>query len=208
MTLVKICGITNIEDAKVAADLGADMIGLNFYRPSPRYVPLHLAKEIAEEVRGRVKLVGVFVNETVANVTSLARSVGLDAVQLHGDETPEDVLEVGDKCPTKVIKALRPRREIDLRVFHRYEAEGFLIDSCSDHLYGGTGKVGNWEIARKAAVIFPRVILAGGLDPGNLRSAIDTVRPFAVDVAGGVELVKGRKDPSKMGEFIRIAKQT
>lgn len=207
MTVIKICGITDLEDAKMAADLGADMLGFNFYPASPRFIDPAKTKEIIEELGGRVGTVGVFVNEPVDLVLRTAGEANVDTIQLHGDETPEYVREIRKKCGLKVIKAFRVLRDTDLRALDGYGVDAILLDSYSRDLYGGTGELSDWEAARQAVSTFPKVFLAGGLNAENVKFAIETVRPYAVDVASGVEAAKGRKDPIKLRDFIRNARE-
>ncbi len=189
---IKVCGITSPSDALAAAELGADYLGLNFYRASPRYIEPGRALAIAEAVRGssrKVPLVGVFVNSTRAEVESIDESVGLDLLQFHGDE------EAGFVAPFagRAIKAFRtgglPSPE-DLAVWDTW---GVLIDAPHGTLYGGTGAA--WEYGRVASVASGRrLFLAGGLGPDNARRAAESVRPYAIDVCSRVESRPGIKD--------------
>ena len=208
MTLVKICGITDLNDARTAASLGADLLGFNFYPLSPRYIDPKNARQIVDELNGKAVTVGVFVNESVDLVLKIADESNVDMIQLHGDETAEYIQEIRKRCGRRVIKAIRPTAGSDPEMFAGCDADAILIDSYSPHLYGGTGDVSDWKAARNAAAIFPKIFLAGGLTPENIRSAIESVRPYGVDVASGVEAEKGRKDPKKMRDLIRIAKET
>lgn len=208
MTIVKICGITNVHDATMATDLGADLLGFNFFPGSPRFISAEKAKEIVGEIGSRSETVGVFVNEKVDLILKIADESNVDTIQLHGDETNAYIKEIRKRCGRSVIKAWRPTGEFDRGIFDGSDADAILIDSYSPHLYGGTGEVSNWKAAGKAAAIFPKVFLAGGLNPENVGAAIETVRPYAVDAASGVEAEKGRKDMKKLRDFIRIAKET
>ena len=189
---VKICGITSPSDALAAVELGADYLGLNFYRASPRYVDPGRASEIAEAIRGQVSLVGVFVNSPHGEVESIAGRVGLDLLQFHGDEEPGFVAPFAGRA----IKAFRtggtgglPGPE-DLAAWSAVWA--ILIDAPHATLYGGTGAA--WDYGTVASGFDGRLFLAGGLGPGNARQAVERVRPYAIDVCSRVESRPGIKD--------------
>jgi len=210
MVRVKICGITNGADARLATRLGAGAIGLNFYRPSPRYITPAAARRIVRRLPRRVQAVGVFVNAPLQQIRRIARAVDLDFIQLHGDESPAMVERVAAEWP--VIKAFRVRSAFRPAVLKQYAAaSAFLLDGFHPGLRGGTGKQSDWRIARRASRYGP-IILAGGLGPGNIAAAIRAARPFAVDVNSGIESRPGRKDPAKlravMREIERINKRT
>jgi phosphoribosylanthranilate isomerase len=197
--LLKICGITNWADAKLAVDAGADMLGFNFYPPSPRYIAPGVAKRIVARMPKHVQAVGVFVNETAAGVEELARSVDLHAVQLHGEEPPEQVAELARQW--RVIQAFRVRpgfRVTALRPFAR--AHAFLLDGYSRTARGGTGKTFDWKLARRAAR-YGRIFLAGGLRAENIAAALAAAKPYAVDVCSGVEAMPGKKDAARLLQF-------
>jgi phosphoribosylanthranilate isomerase len=199
MVRVKICGITKWEDAKLCADLGAHAIGLNFYEASPRCITPFAATELIRRLPLFVAPVGIFVNWDAAPVAALCKALKLAAAQLHGDETPQVVDSVVRYLP--VIKALRMGQGTDKLDFSSYRGvAAFLLDSALSGHYGGTGTTGNWHLARGAAQS-QRIILAGGLTPENVAEAIRIVRPYAVDVASGVELRPGKKDPVKLRTF-------
>ena len=199
MVRVKICGITKWEDAKLAAELGAHAIGLNFYEQSPRCMTPFAATEILRRLPPFVAPVGVFVNWEEAAVLALAKALRLGTVQLHGEEPARVVERVAAQMP--VIKALRLGQGTDAPDFAKYRAaSAFLLDAAVSGHYGGTGTTGNWHAARTAAQS-QRVLLAGGLTPENVGEAIRIVRPYAVDVASGVETRPGKKDPAKMKAF-------
>jgi phosphoribosylanthranilate isomerase len=199
MVRVKICGVTNAEDALLACELGADAIGLNFFPESPRCVTPFVAQNIVHELPPFVAAVGVFVNWKPEAVIALAKALQLAGAQLHGDETPDDVSEVAEKL--QVIKALRPARGSKPGDLNRYRnAAAVLLDAAGTGKYGGSGETTDWEFAREAAKSH-RVILAGGLTPENVGEAIRNVRPYAVDVASGVESKPGKKDVGKLREF-------
>ena len=198
---VKICGITNWTDAKLAVDLGADALGFNFYPLSPRGVTPAKAWDIIRRLPPGVAAVGVFVNWPADVVKALARAVQLAAVQLHGAEPPEEVRELGGAF--RVIKAFAARPGFRLATLKRYaQAAAFLLDGFRAGLHGGTGRAIDWRVARQANA-YGRVILAGGINPENVARAIDEARPFAVDVASGVESRPGKKDARALRALMR-----
>ena len=199
MVRVKICGITNSEDASLAVEAGADAVGFIFCT-SPRRVTVEEATEISMALPPFVTRVGVFANAAMNTVREVAQACGLDAVQLHGDESPEDCRRVG----LKVIKAFRLRTEADLEPMAGYRVDAYLLDAHADGALGGTGQTFDWKLALKAKKYGP-VILAGGLNPDLVGEAIRFVRPYGVDVSSGVEASPGRKDPEKVRCFISEA---
>jgi phosphoribosylanthranilate isomerase len=193
---VKICGITNWTDARRAVEAGAQFLGFNFYRPSPRYIQPAAARRIIRRLPDGIAAVGVFVNESEANMLAIARRVGLDYLQLHGDEAPEQVARLKREIP--VIKAVRVRdsfRPKQLDAFGR--ASAILLDGFDARRHGGTGKTFNWNLARGSNGS-RRLFLAGGLTPENVAEAIRVARPYAVDVCSGVEARPGKKDPARI----------
>jgi len=200
-TQLKVCGITSLEDAKAAIDCGADFLGFNFYERSPRYISPAGAKSIIDaaisRTKGAVTSVGVFVNCDSPEVRRIMEESGVNLAQLHGDESPKFCEEIG---PERVIKALRIGDDFDPRDVLKYPAVAILLDTYDKAIYGGTGRVTNWSKAREAATL-TRVILAGGLSPDNIASAILEVKPFAVDVNSGVESAPGRKDLNKLKQL-------
>ncbi len=215
MIQIKICGLTNLDDARVALEAGADMLGFNFYRPSPRYISVDEAARIIATLRTefpqrRFRCVGVFVNAPLDAVHQLQAQCMLDLIQLHGDEPASYCCAVGQQA----FKALRAPSAAAAEAFIQefiamnswIEREPlFLIDTAHAQLYGGTGATGNWEMARGLASRYP-ILLAGGLNPANVINAIRAVRPWGVDVASGVERAPGIKDESKVRQFIRAVK--
>ena len=205
MTRVKICGITDPDDAKNAALLGADAIGLNFYERSPRFIDGTLASRIIEAVPAFVSVVGVFVNHpNPQGLEDLALSLGLNAVQLHGNETP-DYCSMIQKV--KVVKAFRVDSNFRVESLKNYRNAMFLLDSGSGAQFGGTGKVFDWGQAYGANA-FGWIVLAGGLTSDNVGDAISRLHPFGVDVSSGVESSPGRKDYEKMRRFIEAVRKT
>jgi phosphoribosylanthranilate isomerase len=200
---VKICGITNREDAELAVEWGADLIGLNFYPPSPRFITPAIACEICAFLPAHVLRVGVFVNAPRNKIVSLVNQIHLDLVQFHGDEWGEDLL--GWSC--KTIKAVRVAQSGPLLDLGQVPTDYLLLDTHRTGRYGGTGETFAWEqIIPLVPQREERLILAGGLTPENVAVAVRTVRPWAVDVASGVESTPGRKDPEKLRAFITNAK--
>ncbi len=200
MILVKICGITNWPDAKAACDAGANMLGFNFYEKSLRRVSTVEAATMRAKLPQEVQAVGLFVNAKPAEIISLQAFVRFTAAQLHGDEPPAIVSEVGRTVP--VIKAFRVAADFPLSTLDKYhDAFAFLLDGARAGQFGGTGANADWNVARRAAAGH-RIILAGGLTPGNVGAAIRSVQPYAVDVANGVEAKPGKKDHARLKEFI------
>jgi phosphoribosylanthranilate isomerase len=201
MVRVKICGITSAADAQAAIEAGANLLGFNFYAKSPRHIAEEQAAEIRAGLPKRVKAVGIFVNRLPADVISLRKSLELDAVQLHGDETPETVAEIASVV--QVIKAFRVEPEFPLTTLEQYsQAFAFLFDAAHTDQYGGTGRTTDWDVARRASLKH-RIILAGGLKVENVAAAVRIVRPYGVDVASGVESSPGKKDHGLLREFIK-----
>lgn len=198
MVRIKICGITNLEDALLAAELGTQALGFIFYPPSPRSVTPDAARNIIAQLPPLVLSVGVFVNEEAAMVRELAAAVGLDWVQLHGRESPEYCRSLR----RRVIKGFRLKDADSLTALMDYRgaAQAFLLDTFKPGQAGGTGQVFDWRLAREARAYGP-IILAGGLTPENVSQAIATAQPLAVDVASGVEASPGKKDPEKLRAF-------
>jgi len=198
--LVKICGVKTLEDAQMAVAAGASAIGFNFFPKSPRYIRPQDAAEISQALPARICRVGVFVNASRAEVERMAREVDLSALQFHGEESADDCRGWN----LKVIKAVRTCDPSTVRRAADYPVDFILVDAYVEGLAGGTGRLARWdwltELDRE------RLILAGGLNPENVAEAIRLLRPFAVDVASGVEIEPGRKDPELMRRFISNAK--
>lgn len=201
MVKVKICGITNRDDAHAAVHAGADALGFVF-APSPRRVAPDRAREIIGSLPLFVSTVGVFVDEDPARVREVVSFCNLRYIQFHGDEPPEICNAFGDRA----IKAVHIKDEGDLRGLERYHVAAFLLDSHVAGRRGGTGTSFPWKLAASAGSLGRSVILSGGLNSGNVAQAIRIAAPYAVDVSSGVESEPGRKDPALVREFIRIAK--
>lgn len=202
MTRIKICGITRWEDAELAADLGVDALGFVFFPSSPRAVSPEGAREIIRLLPPFVVPVGVFVDAPVARVLSVVETCRLGAVQLHGQEDPDYC----SRLPVKVIKAFRVEEHRLPEGLSSYGVDAILLDTFMPGLPGGTGRSFPWEVARRAKV-HGRIILAGGLNCGNVRQAIEEADPYAVDVSSGVEAEPGRKDPQWMAEFVQKVRE-
>jgi len=198
-TRVKICGITRPEDALVAVDLGVDALGLVFYAPSPRNVTIATAADVARQIPAFVSVVGLFVNAEPSFVEEVIANVGLSLLQFHGDETPEDCERFG----LPYIKAIRVKADTNLVQYARdfTSAKALLLDTYTEGVAGGTGQMFDWNLIPSA---LPKpVILAGGLQANNVAQAIRQVKPYAVDVSGGVEATKGIKDAQKIAAFMQ-----
>ena len=203
MTLVKVCGITNPADARVAADAGADAVGLVFAE-SPRRVGVEEARLVSIALPENVIRVGVFVNVAPVEVLRISREVGLDLAQLHGDETPEDVTAVRDGG-VKVMKALRVRDETSLEALDLYEADLFLLDAYSERARGGTGESFDWGVA-KSLRGRDNIVVSGGLGPENVREAVELFEPYGVDASSRLEDEPGKKNGERVRRFVLAAR--
>jgi phosphoribosylanthranilate isomerase len=203
MVKVKVCGITNPVDARVAADAGADAVGLVFAE-SPRRVSVERAREIAAALPEGVLKVGVFVDAEPGEVLRIAREVGLDYAQLHGDEPPEALAEIRDGG-VGVMKALRVRNAETLAAVERYEADLFLLDAWSAEARGGTGARFDWELA-KSLRGRDNIVVSGGLGPENVREAIEYFQPYGVDASSSLEERPGKKDDERVRRFVDAAR--
>lgn len=201
---VKICGVTNWPDARCACDAGADFLGFNFYRRSPRYIDPVRARAIVRRLPKGTASVGIFVNEPEDDLVRIAKIVGLNYVQLHGDETPAAVSRLRRALPTvRIIKAIRVRKTFHVKQLSRFrDATAILLDGFDGRRLGGTGKTFDWPLAARANGQ-TRIVLAGGLTPENIAEAIRAVRPYAVDVCSGVESSPGKKDRAKIKALMR-----
>jgi phosphoribosylanthranilate isomerase len=215
--ILKICGITNQDDASAAIEAGATAVGFNFYAPSPRYLAPQQAAGIV--TAAGVRRVGVFVNEKRQRVEEIVRIAALDVAQLHGDETPADYPNVAratsgrsnqplpdgrgsDRLSLAVWKALRVGESFDIALYRDNPAEALLLDGPAAGLYGGSGKSFDWRLVRRSS---RKIVLAGGLDASNVAAAIELVRPWGVDACSRIESAPGRKDRKKMSEFLQAA---
>lgn len=205
MTRVKICGNTNLEDAKLAAELGADYLGFIFAE-SKRKIDPSIAKSIVKEMPRFKNFVGVFCNQPKGTVESIARELRLKFLQFHGEETARYCQSFQDQG-YEVIKTFRIKDSMSLKRLDEYNVSAFLFDTFSREESGGTGRSFDWGLIADRPFVHEKLFLAGGLNPGNLREAIIKIRPFAVDVASGVEKSPGKKDPALLEQFIRIVKE-
>ncbi|MFB3896003.1 MAG: phosphoribosylanthranilate isomerase [bacterium] len=203
MTKIKICGITNLEDAQKAVELGVDAVGFIFSK-SPRRIDAEIATEIIKVLPPFITTVGVFVNESMDVVKHIASVCRLNVLQFHGEELPEFCSQFG----RKIIKSFRVKNPDDLSMLPGYKGivSAYLLDSRVKGKRGGTGEVFDWELA-KIALPYGRVILAGGLTAENVGEAIKSVKPYAVDVSSGVESAPGKKDFEKMKKFVEAVKK-
>lgn len=218
MALVKICGITTLDDALYAAEQGADMIGLNFFKKSPRYIDPEEAATLCDTLRNQLGdktpvLIGVFVNEIVGNVSAVTSKVGLDAAQMSGDESDNMIKELRGMAykaiqPMTVAMALDDVKYFAPHFPERAELPSISLDAYHPNLKGGTGESVSVEMAQAVKAEVPRLMLAGGLTPENVGDRVKAIEPFAVDVASGVEGdTPGVKDHAKIRDFIQAAKQ-
>jgi phosphoribosylanthranilate isomerase len=201
---IKICGITNLEDARACIDLGADMIGLNFYAVSPRRVNPPLARKIVDAVAGSVLPIGVFVDPTTSEVRSIAKAAGIQCVQLHGDVSPEMCRELASEF--RVIRAFSTNRQFKPENVRLFSECDVLIDAPHPNLRGGTGLTCDWSAARGTLPFARFLFLSGGLNEQNVGEAIATVAPHAVDVCSGVESAPGMKDHQAIEKFVAAAR--
>lgn len=203
MTRVKICGITNVEDALCAIEAGADALGFVFYEKSPRYVEPLKVRRIVDVLPPFVTTVGLFVNCPAEKISRIMASTRLQVVQLHGDESPAECL----LPPYQVIKALRMKNADSLKGAGDFPVSALLLDAWSGRQYGGSGSSFDWQLAAHLTGMLP-LILAGGLTPDNVAEAISQVAPYGVDVSSGVEISPGRKDPGKINRFMEQVKKS
>jgi phosphoribosylanthranilate isomerase len=202
MVKIKICGITSLDDALAAVDFGADALGFNFYKKSPRYIEPQRAAEIVAQLPPFVVPVGIFVNEREERIREIVSLACLQGIQLHGDETPEFCQRFG----SRVIKAFQIKNKESLKHMSHYRVSAYLLDSYREGMRGGTGETFDWHLA-VVAKTFGRIVLAGGLNPNNVAEAVKLVQPYGIDVAGGVEREKGLKDHVKLKTFITEARR-
>jgi phosphoribosylanthranilate isomerase len=199
MVRVKICGITNLGDALASVEAGAHALGFNFYRDSPRYIEPSAARRIIDELPASVLTVGVFVNERSEQVMRYASVAGVQAVQLHGDESPAYCRELQDLF---VIKALRVSSDFKAEQAARYETGAILLDGFTTRAYGGAGQTFDWSVAARIRPLVAKLFLAGGLNAKNVAEAIACVQPYAVDACSALEITPGQKDQDRVRAFI------
>jgi phosphoribosylanthranilate isomerase len=202
MVLVKVCGITNLDDALAAAAAGADALGFNFYAASPRYLSPELARTIVERLLVNyptLLTVGVFVNEGLDAVKQIAALAGVAALQLHGNETPEYCEALKSYY---LIKAFSPSDGFAPATVLDYKVQAIMLDAVAKNAFGGTGKLANWAIARQTSELFPKLFLAGGLSAENVTEAIGQVNPYAVDACSRLESRPGKKDHERVRAFV------
>lgn len=197
MTLIKICGITNIDDALNAVEAGADILGFNFYSESPRYINPDLAREIDLELPSSIIRVGVFVDAPEEFVRLVSHCVSFDYLQFHGDETPYYC----EQFATPYWKAFRLKDKSTLELMKKFHPYAYLVDAYEKGVYGGTGQLAKWDLAVKASKL-GRIVLAGGINPDNVEEAITTVHPWCIDVCSGVEYQPGIKNRDAMVELV------
>ena len=204
-TRIKVCGITRLEDALLAVELGASALGFNFYPPSPRYIAPAEARAIIKRLPPFVEAIGVYADETeMSHVVAIAEEAGVSAIQLHGPRFPEFP---GQPTCYSLIRSVAVGEDFKVESLAGLHADAFLLDAFHPDLSGGTGRPFNWKLAREARK-YGTIILAGGLNPGNVGRAIQEVRPYAVDVASGVESAPGQKDPVLLRAFFAAVEQT
>ncbi|MBF0621365.1 MAG: phosphoribosylanthranilate isomerase [Magnetococcales bacterium] len=195
---IKVCGITRPSDLDAAVEAGVDAVGFVFFERSPRNVTVEQAAALSKRLPPFVSAVGLFVNAGRDEIQRITDLCPLDIIQLHGDETPADCLNL----PRRVVKAIRVATAEDLQGLDRYPLSGLLLDAKVAKAYGGTGTAFDWDLLANYQPPHP-LILAGGLGPDNVAEAVERVRPFAVDVSSGVESAPGIKDPKKIRRFVQ-----
>jgi phosphoribosylanthranilate isomerase len=204
MVLVKICGITNLDDALAAVAAGADALGFNFYSRSPRYITPEAARAIVDRLPKEVLTIGVFVNEERDAVEKTASAAGISALQLHGNESPEYCKQLDGHYLIKVFGTggeFKPEAVLD------YDVQAIMLDAFDRETFGGTGKLSSWSVARQTRELCPRLFLAGGLSAENVGAAIEQVNPYAVDACSLLESSPGRKDHRRMREFVAAVRK-
>lgn len=211
MVKIKICGITSLADAHAAIEAGADMLGFNFYRPSPRFIEPAAARQIIDSLKAETgtpaETAGIFVNESIDDLLRVATIAGVDTVQLHGDESPNYCDELKSHLGNKIlIKALRVNESFEPREAGNYHVDAVMLDAFHAQLRGGTGHVINWDVARATREVVPRLFLSGGLSPENVAEAIVRVQPYAIDACSSLESAPGRKDAARMKAFVSAAR--
>ncbi len=199
---IKICGITRYEDARVAANLGVNALGFIFYTKSPRYISPADARAVIDQLPPFVARVGVFVDTPPEDIVAIAQQSGINAVQLHGAESPAHAAAL----PFPVIKAFSVKPGFDLASLDEYRVSGHLLDTWDPRLKGGVGKTFDWTVAQRAVRQRDTIILSGGLGPANIAEALESVQPYGIDVNSGVEIRPGEKNPMKMRDVVKIVR--
>jgi phosphoribosylanthranilate isomerase len=209
VTRVKLCGITNLDDARLCADAGAWALGMIFWPDTARHCEVEEAERIADELRRRVELTGVFVNAALDEVAEIADLCNLSLIQLHGDEGPAYCSEIARRTGAKIIKAVRAKDKASVRALlaYRDRVDFHMVDAYRPGLLGGTGETFSWDLLAELRDSSHPLILSGGLNPDNVADAIAAAHPFAVDSASGTEAEPGRKDPAKVAAFMRAVEQ-
>jgi len=201
MTLVKICGITNLEDALSAVESDADLLGFNFYPRSPRFIEPSAARAIIDQLPASVISVGVFVNEGLEEINTVASAAGVSVLQLHGDESAEYCGTLRARGRT-IMKVFSTKTDFSPEDTRKYDVPMIMLDAPSAELRGGTGTLSDWSVARRTRELFPTLFLAGGLSEQNVGAAIKEVKPFGVDACSALEQTPGKKDHMKVREFV------
>jgi phosphoribosylanthranilate isomerase len=209
MTKVKLCGITNLDDARLCADAGAWALGMIFYPETPRRCEVEEAERISAELRRKVEMAGVFANAELDEVAAIADVCNLSLIQLHGDEGPAYCAEVARRTGAKISKAVRAKDKASVKALlaFRDRVDFHMVDAYRHDMLGGTGETFSWELLDELRDSSHPLILSGGLTPENVAEAIATVHPFAVDTASGTEAEPGRKDPAKVTAFMRAVER-
>ncbi|MDD5595039.1 MAG: phosphoribosylanthranilate isomerase [Candidatus Omnitrophica bacterium] len=203
MVKVKICGITNLEDARVSVAAGCDALGFLFYKKSPRYISVQKAKEIIKDIPKNIIKIGVFVNATEKSIKQVAKECGLDILQFHGNESPEFCKKFKHY---KIIKVFRIKNKSSLKDVLKYKVFAYLFDTFSKSKLGGTGKKFNWKLVTQLDNLKQTIFLSGGLDEKNVQAAIRAVHPQWVDASSSLEALPGKKDYRRVRKFIAAAK--
>ncbi len=206
-TVIKICGITNLEDALAAVDAGADRWGFNFYRRSSRYIEPEVAHTIIDQLPEEIITVGVFVNEALEEITRIQARSGVMLLQLHGDETPEYCQNLRTRG-SKVLKVFHTGKNFTREKILEYDTQLIMVDASAGSIRGGTGKLSDWSQAAQAKLVSPFCFLAGGLSASNVVAAINEVEPFAVDACSSLEQEPGKKDHNRMRDFVAVVRET
>ena len=204
MTKIKICGITNYDDAKNAIDLGADFLGFNFYNKSQRYVDYKIAKNIIRKITGKARAVGVFVNDEIWRIEKISNYCNLDLIQLSGDETNNFIIKLKKKIDKKIIKCFHIKNLSDINNIKNFGYDYIMLDSFKEGFYGGTGK--SFELNSLRDMDTKKLFLAGGMNKDNVRITIQKLNPYAIDVCSSIESSHGKKDYNKMKHFIEAVK--